>query len=111
MQGVAMLVVAILGVPFLTGALLRLRLRNARPDMLSLFAAAAFLFVLEYIPVAQVVRMHTTVTMMFSDPFTTFSNWLVALLFGCAVLARVAIPYLLAHRGVWVVDRLAACRT
>jgi len=56
--------------------------------------------------VAQFVRMHATVALMFVDPFNTYSTWLVVVLFFCTVLARVALPYLIAYRGVWLADRL-----
>ena len=106
MHFIAILVVAFIGVPLLLGALLRLRLRTARPDVLALLSSTTFLFLLEQLPVAQAIRMRTTVDLMFSDPFNTFNTGLVATLFFCIVLARIAIPYLIAHRGVWLVDRL-----
>ena len=100
-----------LGFSLLLGALLRLLLRQVRPDLLSLFSSAAFLFLIEQIPAVAALRMHNTVEMMFHDPFDIFSTWLVAVIFVCIVLARVAIPYLLARRGIWLVDCLSAART
>ena len=103
---IALLVAGLVGVPFLLGMLLRLRLRQARPDVLALLASTSYLFLLEQIPVLPAVRMQATVRLMFGDPFKAFPSWLVAMLFCCMVMARIAIPYLLARRGVWLVDRL-----
>ncbi len=100
----AMMVVTFTGVPLLLGVLLRLRLRRARPDVLALLASTVFLFLLEWVPMLPAVRMHATVMLMFGDPFKAFNSALVALLFLCIVLARVAIPYMIARRGVWLVD-------
>ena len=103
---IVLLIVGLTGVPFLLGMLLRLRLQRARPDVLAMLASTTFLFLLEQIPVLPAVRMQATVRIMFEDPFKAFPSWLVAALFCCMVLARIAIPYLLARRGVWLVDRL-----
>jgi hypothetical protein len=107
MHVIVMQVVALIVVPLLLGVLLRMRLRRARPDVLALLASAVFLFLLEQVPVAAAIRMRGTVTRMFADPFSTYPAWLVAVLFFCVVLARVAIPYLIAHRGIRLVDQYA----
>jgi len=101
---IALTVAACIGVPLLVGVLLRLCLRRARPDLLALLAATTLLFLLEQAPVAQTIRMDSTVKLMFTDPFDTFSTWLVAALFVCIVMARIAIPYLIAHSGVRLAD-------
>ncbi|MEI8242129.1 MAG: hypothetical protein WCI17_02560 [bacterium] len=107
MHVIVLWVVALIGVPLLFGFLLRLRLRRARPDVLALLASAMFLFLLDQVPVAAAIGMRGTVTHMFSDPFNTFPAWLVAVLFFCVVLARIAVPYLIAHRGIWLADQYA----
>ena len=103
--GMVMMVAAFIGLPLLFGILLRLRLRHLRPDVLALLPSTTFLFRLEQIPVLPEVRMHAMVVRMFGDPFNTFNAWLVAPLFFCIVMARIAIPYLIARCGVWLVDR------
>lgn len=101
---IAMMVAACIGIPLLAGALLRLCLRRARSDLLALLASIFFLFLLEQVPMVQTIHMDSTVKLMFTDPFSTFNTWLVAALFVCIVMARIAIPYLIAHRGVRLAD-------
>ena len=101
----AITVAACIGVPLLCGVLFRLFLRHIQPDLLALLAAATFLFLLEQISAVAALCMRTMVERMFRDPFDTFNTWLVAVLFVCIVLARVAIPFLIARRGVWLADR------
>ena len=91
--------------PLILGMLLRWFLRFVQSDLVSLFSAAVFLFLLDQFPAVAVLRMSYTVEMLFHDPFDKFSTWVVAVIFTCIVLARVAIPFLLARRGVWLVDR------
>jgi hypothetical protein len=93
-------------IPFLLGALLRRQLPRARADVLGLFAAMTLLFLIEELPVLPVARMRVTVDAMFHDPFVQYPGWVVAGLFLCIVLARIAVPYLIARAGIRLADRL-----
>lgn len=99
---VAALLMTILGGPVLLGALARMALRTAGCEILAIFASTVFIYLLEYLPLAQALRMGRMITTLFGEPFRHYSASWVGFLFCLTVLARVAVPYLLARTGVWL---------